>query len=80
LTIAHPATEKCISRKHATITLNANGCFEIEALGKNGVTVTDPLNMDVERHIKPGETPIQLKTQDLVRMGSQEFCFLLPAP
>ena len=56
------------------------GHFEIEALGKNGVSVIDPEKQDEEatRHIKPGEAPIQLKSQDVIRMGSTEFCFLLP--
>uniref|UniRef100_A0A061QN52 Forkhead-associated domain-containing family protein n=1 Tax=Tetraselmis sp. GSL018 TaxID=582737 RepID=A0A061QN52_9CHLO len=62
-----------ISRKHAKIVFNfAKGAFQLEVLGKNGVTVGGVL-------YTPSSDPLALKSKDLLQIGDTSFFFLLPS-
>ncbi|GMH39980.1 hypothetical protein BSKO_07884 [Bryopsis sp. KO-2023] len=61
-----------ISRKHACIRYNFDkGIFELEVLGKNGVTIRGVLHT-------PASPPMELRSRDLIQMGDKSFYFLLP--
>lgn len=62
-----------ISRHHARIFYDFTlRCFSLEVLGKNGCYVQGVLHL-------PGNPPVKLDSQDLLRIGDIEFYFLLPS-
>mmetsp|Transcript_16128 Transcript_16128/g.22277 ORF Transcript_16128/g.22277 Transcript_16128/m.22277 type:complete len:145 (-) Transcript_16128:208-642(-) len=61
-----------LSRHHASIIYSfERGCFELEVLGKNGVTVSD-------KFLAPGHEPFKLNSQDRMQVGDVIMYFLLP--
>ncbi|CAL8463819.1 g3353 [Coccomyxa elongata] len=61
-----------ISRQHAKILYKFDrGVWELQVLGKNGVTVQGTLHT-------PSSPPVVLRSQDLIQIADRSFYFLLP--
>ncbi len=66
------ARERSVSRTHATIALNVDlQGFELFVHGKNGMEVNGAV-------VRPNSAPVQLRSQDVLQVGSGILWFLLP--
>ena len=65
--------DRDVSRRHARIFYDfQHRSFALEVLGQHGCYVQRVLH-------RPGDDPVNLKSQDLIQIGQTQFYFLLPA-